>query len=129
MPCCRRSCSIDAARLVAAQPIARLAVPGSASAAADDGAQLNRVCHMAAAVPGSARGETAYATALLAMLLLESDIDVRVDPVPARNDDILPANNRLKHASPTDFLLASASAYASGGGWSEVAPRCCRAPT
>ena len=27
---------------------------------------------------------------------------------PARNGDILPANNRLKHASPTDFILASA---------------------
>jgi len=27
---------------------------------------------------------------------------------PARNGDILPANNRLKHTSPTDFILASA---------------------
>ena len=42
---------------------------------------------------------------------------------PARNGDILPANNRLKHASPTDFILASARAYASGGGSSEAAPR------
>jgi integrase len=29
-------------------------------------------------------------------------------PAPARNGDILPANNRLKHTSPTDFILASA---------------------
>ncbi len=42
---------------------------------------------------------------------------------PARNGDILPANNRLKHASPTDFILASARPYASGGGSSEAAPR------
>ena len=41
----------------------------------------------------------------------------------ARNGDILPANNRLKHASPTDFILASARPYASGGGSSEAAPR------
>jgi len=29
-------------------------------------------------------------------------------PAFARNGDILPANNRLKHTSPTDFILASA---------------------
>jgi DNA-binding NtrC family response regulator len=44
-------------------------------------------------------------------------------PMTVRNGDILPANNRLKHASPTDFILASARLYASGGGLSEAAPR------
>jgi hypothetical protein len=29
-------------------------------------------------------------------------------PMAYRNGDILPANNRLKHASPTDFILALA---------------------
>jgi integrase/recombinase XerD len=44
-------------------------------------------------------------------------------PGPARNGDILPTNNRLKHASPTAFILASARPSASGGGSSEAVPR------
>jgi integrase len=40
----------------------------------------------------------------------------------ARNGDILPANNRLKRASLTDFILASARRWALGGGLSEAAP-------
>jgi len=47
------------------------------------------------------------------------------------NGDILPANYRVKHASPTGFILGSARPYASGGGWSEAAPRSlsCTSPT
>src|SRR5216110_3432558 len=44
-------------------------------------------------------------------------------PALARNGDILPANNRLKHASLTDFIPALARSYALGGGLSEVVPR------
>jgi hypothetical protein len=40
-----------------------------------------------------------------------------------RNGDILPANNGLKHASPTDFIPALARSCALGGGLSEAAPR------
>src|ERR1700723_583133 len=45
------------------------------------------------------------------------------DPGLVRKGDILPANNRLKHASLTDFILASARRWALGGGLSEAAPR------
>ena len=44
-------------------------------------------------------------------------------PTPPRKGDILPANNRLKHASLTDFILASARRWTLGGGLSEAAPR------
>ena len=39
---------------------------------------------------------------------LSSDGQPEGRPALARNGDILPANNRLKHTSPTDFILASA---------------------
>ena len=39
---------------------------------------------------------------------LPADWQSQGRPASARKGDILPANNRLKHASPTDFILASA---------------------
>src|SRR6266576_372186 len=42
---------------------------------------------------------------------------------PTRKGDILPTNNRLKHASLTDFTPALARSCALGGGFSEAAPR------
>src|SRR5260370_20679013 len=41
----------------------------------------------------------------------------------ARKGDVLPTNNRLKHASLTDFTPALARSCALGGGFSEAAPR------
>ena len=55
--------------------------------------------------------------------------DLSQDRQPARSatasrkGDILPTNNRLKHASLTDFTPALARSCALGGGFSEAAPR------
>src|SRR5262249_26244758 len=42
-------------------------------------------------------------------------------PAIAQNGDIVPANNRLKHASLIDFILASVRRYVLGDGLSEAA--------
>ena len=86
--------------------------------------QLNRLFHEAADAAGIKKGVTLHTLRhSFATHLLERETDIRTHPGAAGNGDILPANNRLKHASPTDFILASARPYASGGGSSEAAPR------
>jgi len=55
--------------------------------------------------------------------LLEQKVRHSCDPGFARKGDILPTNNRLKHASLTDFTPALARSCALGGGFSEAAPR------
>ena len=86
--------------------------------------QLNRACHAAAQI---GRDQQARVAAHLAAQLRHpssgAEHRYQGDPGPARKGDILPANNRLKHASLTDFILASARRWTLGGGLSEAAPR------
>ena len=53
-------------------------------------------------------GGTAHAATQLRHPPARAEHRYSCDPGLARNGDILPANNRLKHTSPTDFILASA---------------------
>ena len=96
--------------------------PGSASAA-DRASTQSRLPHGGCGSGPRRMGHAAHAQTLLRDAPAGKRHRRARDPGALRNGDILPANNRLKHASPTDFILASARAYASGGGSSEAAPR------
>jgi integrase len=66
-----------------------------------------------------------------ATLIYRRTGNLRCRSAAARNGDILPTNNRLKHASPIGFILASARPCASGGGLSAAvsSSSSCTSPT
>ena len=71
--------------------------------------QLNRACHAAAQIGRDQQARVApHLAAQLRHPSARAEHRYPGDPGPARNGDILPTNNRLKHGSPTDFILASA---------------------
>ena len=88
---------------------ARLAVSRAQPRAADDDApaQPRLPCRRRYGRDRQA-GVHAYAAAQLRHPPARAEHRYQGDPGPARKGDILPTNNRLKHASPTDFILASA---------------------
>ena len=98
-----------AARLVAGGTPAGLAVSRARSGAADDDApaQSRLPCRGPDGRDRQAR-VAAHLAAQLCHPPLGAEHRYQGDPGAARKGDILPANNRLKHASLTDFILASA---------------------
>jgi integrase/recombinase XerD len=85
--------------------------------------QLSRLFHTATEAAGIKKSVSLHALRhSFATHLLERGTDARVIQA-LLGMATLPANNRLKHASPTDFIRASARPYASGAGSSDTAKR------
>ena len=88
---------------------ARLAVSGPRSSAADDHPPAqSRLSYRGRGRRDQQTRVTTHVAAQLRHPSIGAEHRHSGDPSAARNGDILPANNRLKHASPTDFILASA---------------------
>src|SRR5262249_49424723 len=86
-----------------------MAVPGARSAAPDNDAPFQSRCSCCCRHGRDQEASNAaYAAAQLRYPPAGAEDRHPLDPGPARNGDILPTNNRLKHASVTDFILASA---------------------
>jgi integrase/recombinase XerD len=88
---------------------AGLAVPGPRSGPADEHAPAQSRLSCGCANGGDQQARlAAHPAAQLRHPPARAEHRCPRDPGAARNGDILPANNRLKHASATDFILALA---------------------
>src|SRR6202041_2339653 len=103
--------------VVAAMPVARLAVPGPGFAAANIGAPTQpRLPHGGRCRWARQLGLAAYAAPLVRHASLGERYRRAGDPGAARNGDILPTNRQLKPVSPTASIRGLAKWWRSDGG-------------